>query len=395
MTTEERIYLDHAATTATDLDVFIEMMPYFTVIFGNASSLHKDGRRAVGAIDHAREMVAKALGASSSEIYFTSGGTEADNWAVIGLAEANADKGRHIVASSVEHPAVLSALKRLSERGFEVTYLPVNAEGEVSVEDAVKAFRPDTVLVTLMLVNNEVGTVQPVHAVATEAHQRGILVHTDAVQAAGVFALDVNTLGVDALSISAHKFYGPKGAGALYVRKDTRIKGLIVGGEQERSLRGGTYNTPAIVGLGAAIERATANLLQTREHLVGLKTYFIKKLLELGRCRINGSRYSSSGIVNVLFYGVKNTELLPALDQAGIEASAGSACSSGSVEPSHVLTAMGLSEAQVACSVRFSFGKDNTFEQVDQTILTLSEILPHLMRDEDLFRKTASDSYDL
>ena len=395
MTAGERIYLDHAATTPTDEEVLGEMLPYFSSVFGNANSLHKDGRNAASAVFNARDRVAKALGASSSEIYFTSGGTEADNWAVIGLAEANADKGKHIVASSVEHPAVLSALNRLSERGFEVTYLPVNAEGVVSVEDAVNAFRPDTILVTLMLVNNEVGSVQPVHAVATAAHQRGILVHTDAVQAAGIMLLDVNLLGVDALSISAHKFYGPKGVGALYVRKGTRIKGHIVGGGQERSLRGGTYNTPAIVGLGAAIKRATDNMVQTRATLFALKNRFIKNLLNLGYCRINGDQSSSSGIVNVLFYGVKNIELLPALDQMGIEASAGSACSSGSVEPSHVLRAMGLSEAQASCSVRFSFGKDNTFDQIDQTIAVLYNILPHLMRDDDLFFKTKSDNYNL
>ena len=392
---ENTVYLDHAATTPTDEAVVREMLPYFSSCFGNASSLHKDGRDAVAAVDNARERVARAIKASPSEVYFTSGGTEADNWAVRGLAEANAIKGKHIVASSVEHPAVLSALKRLEERGFEITYLPVDASGCVSVSDASAALREDTVLLTVMYANNEVGSVQPIRELAKLAKERGVLFHTDAVQAAGIIPLDVIELGVDAMSVSAHKFYGPKGVGALYLRKGVKIKGLVVGGEQERSLRGGTYNTPAIVGMGAAMEKAVERLSDNAAHLASLKHYFLRQMPDLGFCRLNGKEDGHPGIVNVLFYGVKNSELLSALDQMGVEASAGSACSSGSVEPSHVLTAMGLSESEVRSSVRFSFGRENTFEDVDRAISALKEILPRIRRESDLFAVKSSARNDL
>ena len=392
---ENTVYLDHAATTPTDEAVVREMLPYFSSCFGNASSLHKDGRDAVAAVDNARERVARAINASPFEVYFTSGGTEADNWAVRGLAEANAIKGKHIVASSVEHPAVLSALKRLEERGFEVTYLPVDASGCVSVSDASAALREDTVLLTVMYANNEVGSVQPIRELAKLAKERGVLFHTDAVQAAGIIPIDVIELGVDAMSVSAHKFYGPKGVGALYLRKGVKIKGLVVGGEQERSLRGGTYNTPAIVGMGAAMEKAVERLSDNAAHLASLKHYFLRQLPDLGFCRLNGKEDGHPGIVNVLFYGVKNSELLSALDQMGVEASAGSACSSGSVEPSHVLTAMGLSESEVRSSVRFSFGRENTFEDVDRAISALKEILPRIRRESDLFAVNSSVRNDL
>ena len=389
------VYLDHAATTPTDEAVVREMLPYFSSCFGNASSLHKDGREAVAAVDKARERVAKALGAAPNEIYFTSGGTEADNWAVKGLVLANDKKGKHIVASPVEHPAVLGALDDLAKMGYSVTYLPVDEAGRVSAQDVAAAIKEDTVLLTVMYVNNEVGSVNPIKEIAAIAKERGVLFHTDAVQAAGVFRIDVKELGVDALTISGHKFYGPKGVGALYLKKGVRIKGIIRGGEQERSLRGGTYNTPAIVGLGAAIEKATESLEKTASHLSELKSYFQKEIESLGFTRINGGEPAHPGILNVLFYGVKNSELLSALDQAGIEASAGSACSSGSVEPSHVLTAMGLSEKDVRASVRFSFGRENTLEEVDQAISALKSVLPRLRREEDLFILRPSDKTDL
>ena len=389
------VYLDHAATTPTDEAVVREMLPYFSACFGNASSQHKDGREAVAAVDLAREKVARALNASPAEIYFTSGGTEADNWAVIGLAEAYSAKGKHIVASSVEHPAVLRALDGLKNRGYEVTYLPVDERGLVSPQAVADAIREDTVLVTVMFANNEVGAVQPIKEIARIAKEKGVLMHTDAVQAVGVLPVDVQELGVDALSLSAHKFYGPKGVGALYLRKGTRIKGLIVGGEQERSLRGGTYNTPAIVGLGAAIEKATQNLSASSERLSSLKNRFLQEVSKLGFARRNGGEPSHPGIVNILFYGVKNSELLSALDHAGIEASAGSACSSGSIEPSHVLTAMGLSENEVRSSVRFSFGKENTVEDVDRAVSALKEILPRIRKDVTLFKQTSSNKNNL
>ena len=392
---KERVYLDHAATTPTDEAVVREMLPFFSTCFGNASSQHKEGREAVAAVDLAREKVARAINAAPSEVYFTSGGTEADNWAIEGLAQANAKKGKHIIASSIEHPAVLRALQRLTEQGFEVTYLPVTQEGFVLAEDVATAIREDTVLVTVMYVNNEVGTVQPAKEIARIAHEKGALFHTDAVQAAGVFPIDVKEIGADALTVSAHKFYGPKGVGALYVKKGTRIKGLIVGGEQERSLRGGTYNTPAIVGMGAAIQRASEKLTENEAHLAALKEAFFKKVSALGFIAKNGGEPSHPGILNLLFYGAKNSDLLSALDQAGVAASAGSACSSGSVEPSHVLTAMGIKECDVLSSVRFSFGKENTVAEVDYAVAVLKEVLPRVTNRSDLFKTGASDKKDL
>lgn len=393
--TGSAIYFDHAATTPTDEAVLREMLPYFSEDFGNASSLHRMGRKAVAAVDLARERVAKAIGAHPGEIYFTSCGTEADNWAISGVAEAYAEKGKHIVSSAIEHPAVLQALRRLSQNGYEVTYLPVDDKGFVSPADAVRAMRPDTVLITLMLANNEVGTIQPVKEIAREAKARGILVHTDAVQAIGAMPVNVSELTVNLLSLSAHKFYGPKGVGALYVKKGTKIKGLILGGEQERSLRGGTYNTPAIVGLGKAIELATNSLPENARHLANLKEHFLRGVTEIPFVEVNGGEPSLPGTVNLLIYGVRNSELLSALDMAGIEASAGSACSSGSVDPSHVLTAMGLKREEVLSSVRFSFGRENTLSEVNQALDTLREILSRFRANSDLFLPEKGKKYEV
>ena len=392
--TDRTIYLDHAATTPTDGEVLKEMLPYFSDVFGNASSPHREGRRAVAAVDAAREKVARSLGADPSEIYFTSGGTESDNWAIMGVAAAYAEKGKHIVSSAVEHPAVLRALERLERCGYEVTYLPVNREGFVSAEEAVRAIRDDTVLVTIMTANNEVGSIQPIREIFRTAHEKGVVTHTDAVQAVGAVPLDVRSLGADLLSLSAHKFYGPKGVGALYLRKGVKIKGLIVGGEQESSLRAGTYNTPAIVGLGAAICRATASLNENAAHLYDLKTRFVKGLEEIPFASVNGGAPSLPGTVNVTFAGVRNSELLFALDREGIAASSGSACSSGSIEPSHVLTAMGLAKEEVASSVRFSFGKENTVKDVSKTLATIKEVLARLLEGKDLFLQKKSNRYE-
>ncbi|MBO4472479.1 MAG: cysteine desulfurase [Clostridia bacterium] len=388
------IYLDHAATTPTDEEVLREMLPYFSDAFGNASSPHREGRRAVATVDAAREKVAQAIGASPAEIYFTSGGTESDNWAITGVAEAYREKGRHILSSAIEHPAVLKALSRLESRGYEVTYLPVDREGYVSVERAIRAMRNDTVLVTIMTANNEVGSIQPIREIFSAAHERGIVTHTDAVQAIGAIPIDVKALGADLLSLSAHKFYGPKGVGALYLRKGIKIKGLIVGGEQERSLRAGTYNTPAIVGLGAAIERATASLEENAARLLDLKTRFITGLKEIPFTAVNGGSNALAGTVNVTFSGVRNSELLFALDREGIAASSGSACSSGSIEPSHVLTAMGLTKEEVGSSVRFSFGKENTVEDVTATLDAIKGILSRLREGKDLFLQKKSNRYE-
>ena len=384
----ERIYLDHAATTPTDESVVREMLPYFSSVFGNASSTHRAGREAVAAVDRSREEIARALNASPSEIYFTAGGTEADNWAVRGIAEAYRDKGKHIVASAVEHPAVLRALDKLREAGFEVTYLPVDREGRVDPQSVRNALREDTVLVSVMTVNNEVGTVMPIREIASITKERGVLFHTDAVQAAGVIPLDVKALGVDAMSVSAHKFYGPKGVGALYLRKGVKIKSILPGGEQERSLRGGTYNTPAIVGMAAALTASVGEMDNRRAHLSALRERFLSLLSDT--TFLNGGGELHPGIVNLLFYGVRNEDLLSALDQAGIEASAGSACSSGSTEPSYVLAAMGRSDSEIKSSVRFSFGKENTLEEIDRAAEVIRGVALRLRKDTDLFKQGTS-----
>lgn len=387
--TGKRIYLDHAATTPTDEGVVREMLPYFSMCFGNASSLHKRGRDAVAAVDNSRETIARAIGASPSEIYFVSGGTEADHWAIRGLAKANADKGKHIVASSIEHPALLGALKKLQAEGFEITYLPVDDKGFVSLRDVENALREDTVLLSVMMVNNEVGSIQPIRDIARVAHERGVLFHTDAVQAMGVIPVNVADLGVDAMSFSSHKFYGPKGVGALYLRKGVKIDSIFLGGEQERKLRGGTYNTPAIVGMAAALDLAVRKIPETAAHLAALKKRFVEKIVcEL--VSLNGGEPAHPGIVNLCFSGVRNDDLLSALDREGVEASAGSACSSGSTELSHVLTAMGRSESEIRSSVRFSFGRENTLEEVDRAATVINDILTRLRRDADLFLQGAS-----
>ena len=390
----KRIYLDHAATSPVDPAVLSEMTPYFTELYGNASSSHREGRQALSAVDLARERVASAIKASPAEIFFTSGGTESDNWAVFGVAEAYPER-KHLIASSIEHPAMIEALRRLEGRGYEITYLPVNEEGRISLSDAVAAMRADTLLVSVMLANNEVGSIQPVKELAREAHSRGILVHTDAVQAVGAIPVDVNDLGVDLLSLSAHKFYGPKGVGALYLRSGTKIKGFHLGGEQERSFRAGTYNTPAIVGMGAAIALASEHLTENAAYLASLKSAFVKGIEEIPCAAVNGGKPALPGIVNLRFSGVRNSELLSALDLKGISASAGSACSAGSVEPSRVLTAMGLGKEEVLSSLRFSFGRENTFEEVELTLAALKEILSPLVKDADLFLQKKAEKTNL
>lgn len=392
--TTDRIYLDHAATTPVDPAVLAEMTPYFSELFGNASSSHRAGRVSLSAVDLARDRVAAAIGASPSEILFTSGGTESDNWAILGVAEAYPER-RHLISSAVEHPAVMETLRRLEARGYEVTYLPVDIEGRISLSDAVAAMREDTLLVSVMLANNEVGTIQPVKELAREAHSRGILVHTDAVQAVGAIPVDVRDLDVDLLSLSAHKFYGPKGVGALYLRSGVKIKGFHLGGEQERTLRAGTYNTPAIVGMGAAVALASERLSENARHLSALKSAFLTGVKDLPSVTVNGGGESLPGIVNLRFPGIRSSELLSALDLQGIAASAGSACSAGSVEPSRVLTAMGLSKEDVTSSLRFSFGRENTLEEVHRTLTALKEILSRLTRDTDLFLQKKTKRYDV
>lgn len=385
----ERIYFDHAATTPVDPRVLEKMMPYFTEKFGNPNSQHFFGRETVSAVDDARDAIAACIGAKPSEIYFTSGGTEADNWALRGAVHAFAARGRHLIVSAVEHPAMISAAKELVKEGFDVTFAEVDEYGLVDLEKLEKAIRPDTIFVGVMTANNEVGTIQPVKEIAALCKARGIVFFTDAVQAAGAIPLDVKALGADMLSFSAHKFYGPKGVGALYVRSGLRIGKLIAGGHQERSMRGGTTNVPAVVGMAQALRIACAELEKNAAYVTSLRDRFIKRVLaEIPYVKLNGhpeKRLPANA--NFSFRYIEGESLLFSLDLKDIAVSSGSACSSGSLEPSHVLLAMGLPEGLAHGSIRFSFGKDNTVEQVDYAVDALKEITVKLRALSPLFPK--------
>lgn len=385
----ERIYFDHAATTPVDPRVLEKMMPYFTEKFGNPNSQHFFGRETVSAVDDARDAIAACIGAKPSEIYFTSGGTEADNWALCGAAHAFAARGRHLIVSAVEHPAMISAAKELVKEGFDVTFAEVDEYGLVDLEKLERAIRPDTIFVGVMTANNEVGTIQPVKEIAALCKARGIVFFTDAVQAAGAIPLDVKALGADMLSFSAHKFYGPKGVGALYVRSGLRIGKLIAGGHQERSMRGGTTNVPAVVGMAQALRIACAELEKNAAYVTSLRDRFIKRVLaEIPYVKLNGhpeKRLPANA--NFSFRYIEGESLLFSLDLKNIAVSSGSACSSGSLEPSHVLLAMGLPEGLAHGSIRFSFGKDNTVEQVDYAVDALKEITVKLRALSPLFPK--------
>jgi cysteine desulfurase len=361
----DRIYLDHAATTPLDNEILEKMLPYFTQDYGNADSPHGLGRKAMNAVDSARDALAEAINAKPNEVYFTSGGTEADNWAVIGGALAMRAKGRaHVVISSIEHHAVLYAGEQLERLGFRVTYLPVNKGGMVALNALKEAVDEQTALVAIMSANNETGCLQPIRECAEIAHNCGALFFTDGVQLAPYMPIDVKTLGVDMLSLSAHKFYGPKGCGALYIKNGVKIEKLVGGGEQERGLRGGTTNVPAVVGLSAAYLKNKGTMSATNEKLKQLRAAFLEELSPLEGVSINGEGECLPGILNLRFAGVLNTDLLYNLDLQGICISVGSACASASVKPSHVLLTMGLTESEAKESVRFSFGKDNTEAQI-------------------------------
>lgn len=376
----EEIYLDYAATTPLDPRVAEKMFPYFSEVFGNPNSPHGWGRRAVSAVDDARDQIASLLGAASKEIYFTSGGTESDNWAIRGAAHALAKKGKHVVVGATEHHAVLAAAQSLEKEGFSVSLAETDDYGTVTEDRLAAAMRKDTVLVGVMTANNEVGTLQPLSQLSKTARDSGALFFTDAVQAAGILPLNVNDPAVDLLSLSSHKFYGPKGVGVLYVRSGVGIDGLIVGGRQERGLRGGTLNVPAIVGMAEALRLAYEEITTRRAHLTSLRDRFIGKVLqEIPGALLNGHpKDRLPGNANFIFEGILGEELLIALDLAGVAASGGAACSSGSLEPSHVLLAMGRTEAQARGGVRFSFGKDTTAEQADRAVQILKSCVERL-----------------
>lgn len=378
------IYLDHAATTALDPRVLAAMQPFFTEKFANPSSIYALGRQAKAAIEDARQRVAELLGVQSKEIFFTASGSEADNWALKGVALANQERGRHIITSSIEHHAVLRSCKTLEQLGFTVTYLPVDELGLVNPTVLAQAIRPETTLVSLMLANNEIGTIQPIADLARITRAKNIYFHSDAVQAAGVLALNIPQLGVDLLSLSAHKFYGPKGVGLLYIRDGVQINKLLDGGAQERDLRAGTENVAGIVGLARALELAVEDLAKQHQHLLQLRQHALARIEEeIPATYLNGPRGEQRlpGNLNFSFAGVSAEQLLMLLDQAGIAASSASACSAGSLEPSHVLLALGLSPERAQSSLRLTFGRDNTLAEVDQAIDKLKKIVRQLRKN--------------
>ncbi|MDR2506050.1 MAG: cysteine desulfurase NifS [Oscillospiraceae bacterium] len=393
------IYLDNAATTKVKPEVLAKMLPYFTDVFGNPGSVHAFGRSAKLAIDKAREQVAKAIGANASEITFTASGTEADNIALIGAAIRNQKKGKHIITSAIEHHAVLHTAEHLAKQGFDVTYLPVDADGIVSPETLESAIREDTTVVSVMAANNEIGTIQPIRELAEIARKHGALFHTDAVQAVGSIPINVHELGVDMLSLSAHKFHGPKGIGALYLKKGVRVDALEFGGSQERGLRPGTENVPYIVGLGEAAELATRGLQEKAERVARLRDKLIDGILErVPYSRLNGHRMRrlpNNSNISIRF--VEGESLLLTLDMAGIAASSGSACTSGSLDPSHVLLAIGLTHEIAHGSLRLTLSDETTEEEIDRVLEVLPNIAQRLRKMSPLwedfqFRDKNSDN---
>ncbi len=374
------VYMDYAATTYTKPEVLEDMIPYFTEFYGNPSSIYSISRETKKAIDKARNRIAKAINADPAEIYFTGGGSEADNWAIKGIALANKNKGNHIITTKIEHHAVLHTCEYLEKQGFEVTYLDVDEEGSIRLEELKNAIKPSTILVTIMTANNEIGTVQPIKEIGTICKERKVFFHTDAVQAIGHIDMDVKNMDIDALSLSGHKIYGPKGVGVLYLRKGIKIHNLVHGGAQERNRRAGTENVAGIVGLGKAIELAMENLTEEKERLTYLRDKLIKGLLEIPYSKLNGSVGDRRlpGNVNISFEFIEGESVLLMLDAKGICASSGSACTSGSLDPSHVLLAIGLPHEVAHGSLRLTMGAKTTEEEVDYVIETVPAIVQRL-----------------
>lgn len=374
------VYADNAATTAMSKTAIRAMEPYYDTLYGNPSSLHSVGQRAAEALEAARAKVASCLGAKPEEIYFTSGGSEADNQAIRSAALVGARKGkRHIISTAFEHHAVLHALKKLEREGFEVTLLDVGSQGLVKVEDVAAAIREDTALVTIMYANNEVGTIQPIAEIGALCREKGIPFHTDAVQAVGHLAIDVERDQIDMLSLSAHKFHGPKGVGALYCRKGLPLLPFIEGGAQERNRRAGTENLAGIAGLAAALEEANANLERNAAHITALRDKLIDGLSQIPHARLNGDReHRLPGNVSFCFEGIEGESLLLLLDAKGVAASSGSACTSGSLDPSHVLLALGLPHEVAHGSLRLSLSEYNTMEEMDHILKVVPEVVSYL-----------------
>jgi cysteine desulfurase len=392
-----RVYLDNNATTPVLPEVLEAMRPYFGERFGNASSIHHHGQETRAAVERARESVAALLGCRASEIVFTSGGTEADNLAIFGLATGRANAGGHVITSTVEHHAVLNACKHLAAKGCEATHVPVDGRGLVDPADVKRALRPNTKLITIMLANNETGVVQPVAEIGKIAAEAGVRFHTDAVQAAGKIPIDVDKIGCDLLTISGHKLHGPQGVGALYARKGTPLEPMLYGGSHERSRRAGTENVPGIVGLGKAAELAMASLKRGDDtKMSAARDRLERELLEIEATGLNGAGSNGEpaprvpNTTNIYFDGIKGEALVIALDLKGLAVSTGAACSSGAIEPSHVLLAMGLSRDRAKASIRFSLGRQNGLEDIEFALATVPETVSRLRELSPVYRAAVS-----
>ncbi len=381
------IYLDNAATTRTAPEVVNAMLPFFSENYGNASSIYRLGTESKRAIMQSREIIAGSLNADPAEIYFTAGGTEADNWALVAAAECCEGRGRHIITSKIEHHAVLHTCQYLEKRGFEVSYIDVDENGILRPEDLKKAIRKDTILISVMYANNEIGSIQPIKEIGELARENGILFHTDAVQAYGHLAIDVKDLNIDLLSASGHKLNGPKGVGFLYIRKGIKIRSFLHGGAQERRRRAGTENVPGIVGLGAAAKLAFSQLEERREKVQKLRDYLIERIeKEIPYCRLNGDRERRlPNNINFSFRFIEGESLLIMLDMKGICASSGSACTSGSLDPSHVLLAIGLPHEIAHGSLRLTLSEENTIEEMDETVAAIKEAVGKLRQMSPLY----------
>ena len=381
------LYLDNAATTKTAPEVVEAMLPYFTEKFGNPSSVYSFAAANKEVINQQRDAIAEMIGAKSNEIYFTGGGSESDNWALKCTAEAYANKGNHIITTKIEHHAILHTAEYLEKRGFEVTYLDVDEDGKVKLDDLKAAIRPTTILISVMFANNEIGTIQPIKEIGEIAHEHGILFHTDAVQAFGQLPINVDECHIDMLSASGHKFNGPKGIGIMYIRTGVKIRSFIHGGAQERKRRAGTENVPGIVGYGAAAERAMKSMKERTEKEIELRDYLINRLTtEIPYSRLNGDRVKRLlNNLNVSFQFIEGESMLLMLDQNGICASSGSACTSGSLDPSHVLLAIGVPHEVAHGSLRLTLSEETTKEDIDFTVDKLKEIVPYLRSMSPLY----------
>ena len=381
------IYLDNAATTKTAPEVVEAMLPYFTESYGNPSSIYSLGSAAKKAVMESREYIASTIGAKNNEIYFTGGGSEADNWALVATAEAYASRGRHIITSKIEHHAILHTCEYLEKRGYEITYIDVDENGILKLEELKAAIRQDTILISIMFANNEIGTIQPIKEIGQIAREYDVLFHTDAVQAYGHLPIDVDEMNIDMLSASGHKFQGPKGIGFLYIRAGIKIRSFLHGGQQERGRRAGTENVPGIVGIGKAAQLAFAHLEERRETEKALRDYLIGKIeAEIPYCRLNGDRVKRlSNNVNFSFRFIEGESLLIMLDRKGICASSGSACTSGSLDPSHVLLAIGLPHEIAHGSLRLTINWENTLEEMDKTVDAIKGIVERLRSMSPLY----------